>query len=434
MKKLLSLLIALALLLGGVGALAEDDGIVVNEAGAVENPEDIVAGENELIFWSLFSGGEGAVMEAIVDNYNATNPEYTVRNVMLDWGQYYTKLTTAVAVGKGPDIGVSHLAKLPELYDLGVVTALDAAAEAVGFDWTMVNQNNLAACTIDGSIYAMPLDTHPNVLFYNKDLLEGFLNEDGTLTLPSGAEEFSAWLGEVQAALPEGKHAFSFPTTGDDPFRQWWSFYFQDGGTPVVTTDLEITLDKEKTVEVLNYMKTWYDNGYIPLNLEDYVQYFTAGNAAIMIGGVWNTYTVENVEGLNFGVTLTPQCFGGEGDYAIWGDSHTLIVPVKDSHTDEIVQACVKFFKYASENSIDWATAGHVVANVNVVESEEYAALPYRADYKDAANYVVYFESTPYSYPIRDAMIAQIGAFFSGEQDAETTYDMIVEEIEATIS
>lgn len=84
MKKLLSLLIALALLLGGVGALAEDDGIVVNEAGAVENPEDIVAGENELIFWSLFSGGEGAVMEAIVDNYNATNPEYTVRNVMLD--------------------------------------------------------------------------------------------------------------------------------------------------------------------------------------------------------------------------------------------------------------------------------------------------------------------------------------------------------------
>ena len=65
MKKLLSLLMVLALLLGGVGALAEDDGIVVNEAGAVENPEDIVAGENELIFWSLFSGGEGAVRDII---------------------------------------------------------------------------------------------------------------------------------------------------------------------------------------------------------------------------------------------------------------------------------------------------------------------------------------------------------------------------------
>ena len=433
MKKLLCLVLAMLLALTCAVAFAEEE-IIVRDDGVVENPEAIVGGENELMFWSLFSGGEGNVMVEFVDNYNATNPEYTVRNVQLDWGEYYTKLTTAVAVGKGPDIGISHLAKLPELYDLGVVTALDEPAEAIGFDWSQVNQNNLEACTIDGNIYAVPLDTHPNVLYYNKDLLEGFLNEDGTLTLPTGAEEFSAWLGEVQASLPEGKYAFSFPTTGDDPFRMWWGLYYQDGGEPVITSDLEIKMNKEKTVEVLNYMKTWYDNGYIPLNLEDYIQYFTAGNAAICVGGVWNTYTVENVEGLNFGVTLLPQCFGGEGDYAIWGDSHTFIVPVKDTHTEEILEACMKFFDYASKNSLKWATAGHVVANVNVVESEEYAAMPYRADYKDAANYVVYFEANPYSYPIRDAMIAQFGAFFSGEQDAETTYDNIIEEIEATIA
>ena len=430
MKKLLSLLIALMLMLS-CAAFGE---AIINEDGEVENPEELVAGENELMFWSLFSGGEGAVMEKFVADYNATNPEYTVRNIMLDWGEYYTKLTTAVAVGKGPDIGISHLAKLPELQSLGVTTPLDAAAEAIGFDWSMVNQNNLAACTIDGQIYAVPLDTHPNVLFYNKDLLEGFLNEDGTLTIPSGAEEFSAWMEEVKATLPEDKYVFSFPTTGDDPFRLWWGFYYQDGGAPVITSDLEVQLDEAKTCEVLDYMKTWYDAGYIPMNLSDYVQYFTAGNAAIMIGGVWNTYTVENVEGLNFGMTLTPQCFGGEGDYAIWGDSHTFIVPVKDSHTDEIVQACMKFFDFASKNSLTWATAGHVVANVNVVNSPEYDALPYRADYRDAANYVVYFEANPYSYPIRDALIAQIGAFFSGEQDSATTYANIIEEIDSIIS
>lgn len=431
MKKLLSLLVAMLLALSCVGAFAE---AVLDENGSVSNPEELVAGENELMFWSLFSGGEGGVMVDIVNNYNATNPDYTVRNVQLDWGEYYTKLTTAVAVGKGPDIGISHLAKLPELYDLGVVTPLDDAAAAVEFDWSQVNQNNLAACTIDGSIYAVPLDTHPNVLYYNKDLLEGFLNEDGTLAMPTGAEEVSKFLADVQASLPEGKYALSFPTTGDDVFRLWWGFYFQDGGAPVVTSDLDITIEKDKTVEVLDYIKSWYDNGYIPLNLQDYIQYFTAGNTALCIGGVWNTYTVEHVEDLNFGVTLIPQCFGGEGDYAIWGDSHTLIVPVKASHTDEQLQACMKFFDYVSKNSINWATAGHVVANVNIVESEEYAAMPYRADYKDAANYVVYFETNPYSYPIRDALIAQIGAYLTGDQDAETTYDMIVEEIENTIS
>lgn len=431
MKKLLSLVLVLLLALSSF-AMAEE--VIVNDKGVVENPEAIVAGEKELMFWSLFSGGEGSVMESIVANYNATNPEYTVRNVQLNWGEYYTKLTTAVAVGKGPEIGISHLAKLPELYDLGVVTALDEPASKIDFDWTMVNQNNLAACTIDGSIYAVPLDTHPNVLYYNKDLLKDFLNEDGTLTIPTGAEEFSKWLGEVKATLPEGKSVFAFPTTGDDVFRIWWGFYYQDGGKPVITSDLDIEIEKDKTVEVLNYMKSWYDDGYIPLNLEDYVQYFAAGNAAIAIGGVWNTFTMENTEGLNFGVTLIPQCFGGEGDYAIWGDSHTFIIPTKASHTEEQLVGAMKFFDFASKNSIQWATAGHVVANVNIVNSEEYAAMPYRADYADAANYVVYFESNPYSYPIRDALIAQIGAFLSGEQDAEATYDMIVEEIQATIA
>ena len=228
MKKLLSLILVLLLALSSF-ALAEE--VIVNDKGVVENPEAIVAGDKELMFWSLFSGGEGSVMESIVANYNATNPEYTVRNVQLNWGEYYTKLTTAVAVGKGPEIGISHLAKLPELYDLGVVTALDEPASKIDFDWTMVNQNNLAACTIDGSIYAVPLDTHPNVLYYNKDLLKDFLNEDGTLTIPTGAEEFSKWLGEVKATLPEGKSVFAFPTTGDDVFRIWWGFYYQDGGS-----------------------------------------------------------------------------------------------------------------------------------------------------------------------------------------------------------
>ena len=96
MKKLLSLVLVLLLALSSF-AMAEE--VIVNDKGVVENPEAIVAGEKELMFWSLFSGGEGSVMESIVANYNATNPEYTVRNVQLDWGEYYTKLTTAVAVG-----------------------------------------------------------------------------------------------------------------------------------------------------------------------------------------------------------------------------------------------------------------------------------------------------------------------------------------------
>ena len=93
----------------------------------------------------------------------------------------------------------------------------------------------------------------------------------------------------------------------------------------------------------------------------------------------------------------------------------------------------MKFFDFVSKNSIVWASAGHVVANVNVLKSEEFAALPYRSDYADVANYVVFFEPNPFSYPIRGAMMQQIDAFLAGNQTAEEAYDNTIAEIEEII-
>ncbi len=96
-------------------------------------------------------------------------------------------------------------------------------------------------------------------------------------------------------------------------------------GAPVITSDLEIKIEKDKTVAVLDYMKKFYDEGIIPTNLEDYVSYFLGGKAAITFGGVWNTSACENVEGLNFGVISVPKLFDVD---AQWGDSHPFVLPV----------------------------------------------------------------------------------------------------------
>ena len=36
----------------------------------------------------------------------------------------------------------------------------------------MYTQNSLDSVTFDGEIYAIPLDTHAEVMYYNKDILE----------------------------------------------------------------------------------------------------------------------------------------------------------------------------------------------------------------------------------------------------------------------
>lgn len=431
-RKLFGLLLAVMMLLSMTAGLAEE--VILGEGGVVENPEAIVAGENELIFWSLFSGGEGGYMEDLVAKYNATGPKMTVRNVKLNWGEYYTKLMTAVSVGKGPDIGISHVAKLPELFDQGVVMPMDEYAKAMSFDWTQVNQNTLKAATIDGKVYAVPLDTHPEVFFYNKTILKeaGLLNAEGVLELPQNADEFLKFMVDMKAKLPEGVFPMSISSAGDDPWRVIWALYYQMDGAPVITSDLEIKFEKDKFIKALEYWKKFYDEGVIPINLEDFYSYFmNARGAATFVTGVWATSSLENIEGLEFGVTSFPVLFEKN---AQWGDSHTFILPVTPKKDADRMTEAMKFFDFVSKNSLTWASAGHVVANVNVLASPEFAALPYRSDYADVANHVVFFEPNPYSYPIRSAMIQQIDAFLAGNQTAEATYDNIVMEIEEIIN
>ena len=77
--------------------------------------------------------------------------------------------------------------KLPELVDQGVVEPLNDYLDELGVDLSsMYTQNSLDSVTFDGEIYAIPLDTHAEVMYYNKDILEKAgveLNADGKLDI-----------------------------------------------------------------------------------------------------------------------------------------------------------------------------------------------------------------------------------------------------------
>lgn len=96
-----------------------------NSDGTVNNPEAVQIKSGDLSFWSLFTGGDGDWWSKIVSDYNDTSPKYPVQSVTLVWADYYTKLQTAVAAGKGPDMGISHVSKLYELASTGVIEPLD---------------------------------------------------------------------------------------------------------------------------------------------------------------------------------------------------------------------------------------------------------------------------------------------------------------------
>ncbi|MEC0167686.1 extracellular solute-binding protein [Paenibacillus graminis] len=263
-----------------------------------------------LSFWTLFDGGDGDNMQKLVDEFNKSHPDIKVKNTKLVWAEYYTKLITAVGNGNGPDIGISHTSRLPDLINQGVVTGLDTVAGEAGVDWATFNQNLLDATVVDGKHYAVPIDTHPFIMYYNKKLLKeaGLLGDDGKPVLEQSADGFLAFLKTLKEKLPAKTTPFALSNSNDDPYRLWWALYSQLGGNDLVSDDLKkAEIDKAKGIQAAEYIQKLFTEGYIKKNDPDFYKNFQSGTAAIMMTGVWATGTWETTKGLEFGAMPIPK-------------------------------------------------------------------------------------------------------------------------------
>lgn len=454
MKKLLTALLAISVLAtsfagcGGGGATAgsaapasgQQAGSTasqtadVNSDGTVNNPEAVAVDKDKLVLWSLFSGGDGEFMDKIIKQYNDTNPKKQVQSVMLVWADYYTKLSTAVAAGKGPDIGISHISKLPELVDQGIVIPIDDYAKNSGTDWSKYTDSMNAGVTFDGQHYAMPLDTHAEIMFANKDLIQKAgltLNAEGQLDVKN-ADDFRSMLGKLKAVVPSGSSALALPQKGDDPYRVWWATYFQMGGAPLVNeAGDKVTMDKTIAVKAADFVKSLFTDGYIEPGIEDHQKLFQGGQGGLMFGGTWATGAFEQTKGLNFVAQPFPQLFDKD---ACWADAHTMTIPVKKDRSEEDTQAAVDFINYvSSKGALTWAGSGQIPSNLDVQASADYKAMPYRSKYAVAAKTAVLPSKNPHFYAMKDAIIKNLDTIWTDQTSSADAINNIFSELESNL-
>lgn len=414
-------------------AAGDADAADVNDDGTVNNPEAVKVDENKLVFWSLFSGGDGGFMDQIIADYNATSPTKQVQSIMLVWADYYTKLSTAVAANKGPDIGVSHQSRLAELRQNGVIVPVDDAAAAAGVNWGNFGQVLQDGVTFEGEKYAVPLDVHAEILYYNKDLLEKAgipLEADGSVKIADFAD-FKAMLAKAKDANPDGT-AFSLPMTGDDPWRMWWANYFQVGGTPILNdAGDQVTMDKAAAVKAAEDIYSLYQEGLIQAGIEDHQKYFQGGSAVFELGGTWAIGVYEGTDGFNYGGMTYPKFYNNQSSYA---DMHTFILPFNKSRDEADTNASMEFINYATSTGENvWAQSGQIVSNTEILNSDTFNSLPNRAIYKATADNAVFAPLTPYYGAIKDIMIKCCDTIWSGQTDATTAIDDMYSQIETAI-
>ncbi|WNS44659.1 extracellular solute-binding protein [Paenibacillus sp. MMS20-IR301] len=357
-------------------------------AGEESRPE--TSAPVELSFWNPFGGGEGEYVERIIRNYNAAQSGVFVKQLRLESNEYYARLSTALSFGKGPDVAVVHADRLSPFVKAKQIVPLNKLGEERGFQWSGIAEQNLQSVSYNGQYYAVPLDTHFHMLYYNKDILAraGVLTPGGTPMLKEDTPEaFIAMLRQIAARVPGVQ-----PMAVNTPYFQesFLDLYYEAGGELFSPDMNQAAIYNEKSVQVLSFYQQLFEEGLSTLEDNTPWDSFYNGQAGLWFGGVWEAGHHLDNEALDIGIVPLPPIFGSA---AHWGSSHTLVIPAYVSGEEQ--EAAMDFMSYFLETGGSiWGEAGHVPASLKIAGSEEYRGLPYRRLFIQARDQVKYAPQT----------------------------------------
>ncbi|AVR97068.1 extracellular solute-binding protein [Pseudoduganella armeniaca] len=347
--------------------------------------------------WTLLSGGDGARMRALVDEFNASQQAVRVESTTLKWGEpFYTKLITASVVGAGPDLATIHLSRLPNLAGGGVLRPIaPAELAAVGLAGADFLPRQWTKSQYAGRTYAVPLDQHPLVLYYNKNLAgrAGLLDERGQLAPIEGMAALTEALRRVKAATGKPGLTMESAQSTYAIWRLWLSLLAQQGLPVVANGRFAYGAAGEAT---LARIAGWFQAGYATPGM-DYpasTSQFMGGNAGFMLNGVWEVPELvrgskAGTLGFEYGIVPLPKLYGNA---SAWADSHGFALPANGDKPMSAAKAraVLAFVAYVSRHSMGWAEGGHIPAYRPVAESAAALALQPNAQYAAAAHNVVY--------------------------------------------
>jgi multiple sugar transport system substrate-binding protein len=343
-----------------------------------------------VVWWDFLGGGDGVRMKKLIDDFNSEHSgSVEIQATTLDWGTpFYSKVQTSAAVGEGPDVMTYHASRIPLAVSQGTLSEITADDMAtMGLSADSFAPATWDAVHVDGKQYAVPFDTHPIVLYYNKDLLEksGLIGADG---LPAGLNGLDNFNAALQKLKDDGNEWAIAQVTADGnfAFRTVYSFLCQQDGQIGNDGDWFPGDSEAKLASSIGVISDWVSKGYNPPKT-DYpstVALFTSGKSPFMINGVWEVPTMDDLfkQGklFNWGAIELPTLFNHPCTYE---DSHTFAIPnnAGKTATPEKHAAVLEVIKWMEAHSLFWATAGHIPANKAVTDTAEYKAMQPQATY-----------------------------------------------------
>ncbi|RHW42685.1 ABC transporter substrate-binding protein [Neobacillus notoginsengisoli] len=372
----------------------------------------------EITYWAPFSGADGPRMKTIVENYNKSQDKYDVDFQIVPQTDYYKTVDLSLSGQKdGPDVLIMHTDQILNYTEKNLLKDLTDTIEKTGVKPEDYSETAWKSGEIDGKQYSIPLDIHPLVLYYNKDMFEAAgLDPEKA---PTNREEFVA-AAKAMTDTSKNQYGFVVPTLWPNQFIYPTVFY-QNGGE--LLKDGKPNYNSPEGVEALAFLRSLIDKEKVsPENVQQdgEVTLFLQGKNGMQLNGPWMMEQWDKA-GINYGVAEVPML--GTKEQAVYANGHNFVIPasVKDSKK---LEGVADFLKYVAENTMEWAKSGQAPASKAIYEqNEEFKQMNQQPKVAAQFEYAKFAPSIANWGQISDPLWAEVNLALLGKKDPQKALD-----------
>jgi len=308
--------------------------------------------KTELTFWHGYTEADGKVLNKIVEDFNASQANITIKVQTNPWSVIDDTLLPALSSGKGPDLVAMPAERLPVYADKGAFAELDDFYKDPSSNLDKLVPAAADMETVNGHKYGVPSGFVPLAMFYNKALFA----KAGITAPPATWTEWIAaakklTVDENNDGTPE-QFGLGLPDHATVANGVWPSLFYGNGGD--VVKDGKAVVDSPENAATL---KTWVDavrNDKIsPSGLDGIAgdKLFSSGKAAMYLGGPWMS-SIAKESNIDYGIAAVP---AGPKDQA--ASAIGISMGITSQKDEAKTSAAKKFFSYflQKEQATAWS-------------------------------------------------------------------------------
>lgn len=337
------------------------------------------------------------IWDAVIADFEAANPSVTVKQEILPYGEYWTKLPIAMAGGAGPDVYMITRPNFEPFAAAGRAASIQAemgTSDALKTAMSALEQSVIDVYKYKGEQMGVPFTVESTAMIFNKTIFE-----EAGIRLPTEIEDTWTWDDMREMAIEltkrENGETVQYGLHVIPNRLPTFDFIWSNGGEIYSPDGTEVLAGEPEVVQTMEYLtrlvvEDQVSPSYSFSKTVGAMEHFMTGTVAMIPAGCWNMSKLRGISDFEWDVAEFPRSpFTGERMVA----SNVLgfIVGPNTTVKEETLEVIAAFT--AKEPMMEMAKAG-----ANIPAREDSRAPYFNVDVP--ANAAAYQRALDYIHPM----------------------------------